>query len=144
MIAGLFNNGAMPVLERVLQFTQARHGVLADNIANVSTPYFKSRDLDPGSFQATLRDAIDRRREGVDPAGGALEIDDTDQLKFRMDGLDVRPGLSHEGVLFHDQNDRDMERTMQHLAENTLAHNSAVELMRNEFSLLLTAIRERV
>ena len=46
--------------------------------------------------------------------------------------------------MFHDQNNRDLERTMQHLAENTLMHSTEIEVMRNEFSIMLTAIRERV
>ena len=72
MIAGMFDNGAMPVLERVVQFTQARHRVLTDNIANLSTPYFKPRELSPESFQATLRDAIDQRRTRANPIAGPL------------------------------------------------------------------------
>lgn len=144
MIAGMFDSGAMPVLDRVVQFTQARHRVLTDNIANLSTPYFKPRDLSPASFQATLRDAIDQRRTRPNPTAGPLALRDTDELRFERAGLGAHPKPSHQGILFHDQNNRDLERTMQHLAENTLMHNTAIEVMRNEFSIMLTAIRERV
>ncbi len=144
MIAGMFDNGAMPVLERVVQFTGARHKVLTDNIANLSTPYFKPRDLNTDSFQATLRDAIDRRRQTPKPTTGPLHVFDTRQLGFQHDRLDATAKPSHQGILFHDQNNRDLERTMQHLAENTLTHNSAIEVLRNEFSIMLTAIRERL
>jgi flagellar basal body rod protein FlgB len=51
---------------------------------------------------------------------------------------------TNEGILFHDENNRDLERTMQHLAENTLAHNTAIELIRNQFQMLQVAIRERI
>ena len=46
--------------------------------------------------------------------------------------------------MFHDRNNRDLERIMQNLAENTLTHNAAIEMLRHEFELLRTAIRERV
>ena len=42
-----------PVLEQVVNFTEARHGVLAGNIANLDTPGYKTRDLSPELFQAT-------------------------------------------------------------------------------------------
>lgn len=144
MIQGMFNSGAMPVLERMIQFTEARHRVLTDNIANLSTPYFKPRDLSVQSFQATLRQAIEQRRASADPQAGPLPVQDTRQLRFRGDGLDAAPDHSNQNILFHDQNNRDVERLMQHLAENTLAHRMSVELMRGEMQMLQTAIRERV
>ncbi len=144
MIDGMFDSGAMPALERVVQFTQQRHRVLSDNIANLSTPYFKPRDLDPDSFQASLRNAVDRRRASFNPTAGPLELNDTRQLRFKPGGIEAHAQPANHGILFHDQNNRDLERTMQHLAENTLTHNTAIEFLRNEYSILLTAIRERV
>lgn len=145
MIQGMFDYGAMPVLERLIQFTGERHKVLADNVANISTPYFKPRDLDPASFQATLRDAIDRRREtSPNPVSGDLDLRDSRQVKFEGDHIVARPQASNENIMFHDENNRDLERTMQRIAENTLTHNAAIELMRSEMNLLRTAIRERL
>lgn len=144
MIAGMFDNGALPVLERLVQFTGRRHEVLTDNIANLSTPYFKPRDLDPREFHAALGDAIDRRRQRMNPVDGPLDLRDTRSMAFRSSGIDTRPSQMHEGVLFHDENNRDLERTMQKLAENTIAHNAAIEMVRNQFQMLLIAVRERV
>ena len=144
MIEGVFDGGAMPALERLAQFTAQRHSVLTDNIANLSTPYFKPRDLDPQSFQSEMRNAIDRRRQTNTPVAGPLDLTDTVQLRFRPHGIDASPEPTHENILFHDQNNRDLDRTMQKLAENTLAHNVAIEMLRNQFSMLEVAIRERV
>ena len=145
MIKGVFDYGALPVLERLVQFTSARHKVLADDVANSSTPYFKPRDLDPSAFQATLRGAIDRRRdEGINPVAGPLRLRDTRQVRFQPGRVDARPRATNEGILFHDQNNRDMERLMQNLAENTMTHNAGIELIRNELGLLRLAISGRV
>ena len=144
MINGLFEYGAMPTLERVVQFTQQRHKVLSDNIANLSTPFFQPRDVAPVSFQTTLREAIDQRRHSANPASGPLELRDSRDITFHEAGMTVHGRPVHQGIFFHDQNNRDLERTMQSLAENTMTHNSAIELLRNEFSIMLTAIRERV
>ncbi len=141
MIDGLFNGGAMPVLERVLQFTEARQRVLATSVANLSTPFFKPLDLSTQSFQAALRQAINERRESADPQSGPLEMQDTTQLHFTPDGLVATPADSNEGILFHDQNNRDLERLMQHQAENVLANQVTVEFLRSEMNVLQMAIR---
>jgi flagellar basal-body rod protein FlgB len=140
----MFDSGAMPVLTRMIQFTQARHRVLTDNIANLSTPYYEGRDLDPVSFQEALREATDRRRKSGDPMTSPLRIEDTDELKFTPGGIEAKPRQAHQGILYHDRNDRDLERVMQSLAENTMAHNVAIELLRSEYGTLSTAIRGRV
>lgn len=144
MIDGLFQGGALPVLERVVQFTEARHKVLVNNIANLTTPYFKPTDLDPRQFQETLGKAIDDRRNSASNRGRPIRWHDTHEVSFNEDGLTVSPSPSNDNILFHDQNNRDVERIMQHLAENTMAHNTAIELIRNQMETLKTAIRERV
>ena len=141
MIPELFQSGSMPVLERMVQFTGARHGVIANNIANLSTPYFRPKDLSVEKFQKTLRDAVDRRRSTATPTEGPLEISDSRQLRFHEDGVDATPETLDENILFHDRNNRDLERIMQDLAENTLAHNTGIELLKSEFRLLEMAIR---
>ena len=144
MIKGMLDGGAMPVLERFTQFTAERHKVLAHNIANFSTPYFKPRDLDVENFQATLGEAVDKRRRQMNPTGGPLRLGNTQQIDFLEDGMKAYPDKVHDNVLFHDQNNRDLERTMQKLAENTLSHSLGIELLKNQFDLLKTAIRERM
>lgn len=144
MINRLTNSGAMPALERLLQFTQARQTVMADNIANLSTPYFKPRDLSPESFQKALGEALDRRRTRPNPVAGPMEMRDTRQLDFHRGGVTVKAQPLNENILFHDENNRDLDRMMQRLAENTMVHNTAIELMRSELALLETAIRERM
>ena len=144
MIAGLFDNGALPSLERVVQFTSQRQKLLAANAANLSTPYYKPVDLDPKSFQQALGQAIDDRRRRTNPTAGPLEMRDTDQLRFNPGGIDPRPIETNDNILFHDQNNRDLERLMQRIAENTLAHNAAVDMIRNQFDTLEIAIRERI
>lgn len=144
MISGLFNYGSMPVLERMVEFTGARQELIAHNIANLDTPYYKPVDLDPRQFQAQLRDALDRRSRRANPMRQPLELRGTDQIRIRHGRMQFRPQAKHENILFHDQNNRDVERTMQDLVENNLAHRSSIELLKSEFDLLRTAIRERV
>lgn len=132
MIEGMFNTGSMPVLERVVAFTGARHKLIADNIANLSTPDYRPMDLSVGEFQKQLGKAIDSRRSHHGAAAGEM----------KSDPLKAMP--AHDNLLFHDGNDRSLEHTMQALAENTMTHNAALDMLRNQFSLLESAIRGQV
>lgn len=144
MISGMFSYGSMPVLERMVQFTGARQELIAHNVANLSTPYFKPADLDPAKFQSQLRDAMDRRSRKPNAMKRDLELNNTDQIRMSRGKMQFRPQANNENILFHDQNNRDVERTMQDLVENALAHRTSVELLKSQFDLLRTAIRERV
>ena len=144
MVGNVFNHGSMQVLERLVQFTGVRHGLIAHNIANLSTPNFRPRDLSVGKFQRQLGEAVDRRRRTATPVDGELRLRDSTQLRFEADGIEVQPEYLDENILFHDRNNRDLERMMQDLAENTLTHNTGLQLLKSEFDLLKMAIRERV
>lgn len=139
----LFQNGAFQASEQFLSFTGARHQVLTNNIANISTPYFQPADMNPQTFQSQLRQAIDRRRASDSALTGPLYS----EAPFARGetvaaGVAVRP--IDENLMFHDRNNRDLDRMMQTLAENTMAHQTAIELLRNQMDMLKTAIRERL
>lgn len=144
MIKGMFNYGSMPVLERMVQFTGARQELIANNIANLSTPYYKPTDLDPAQFQAQLSDALDRRSRRPNPMRRPMDVRSEEQVQVREGRLQFRPRQKNENILFHDHNNRDVERTMQDLVENALTHRTGIELLKSQFDLLRTAIRERV
>ena len=127
MIDGVLNAGAIPVLERLVRFAGERHRLIVNNIANLDTPGYRPVDLSVSDFQKQLAEAVDGRRAGRTPA--SLE-------------LQTEPRAAN--ILFHDGNDRDLERTMQDLVENFLTFRVANELMRSRFDLIGTAIRERI
>jgi len=145
MIADIFQSGSMPVLQKLVQFTEARQKLLAHDVANLTTPYFKPVDVDPKAFQKQLGEAIDRRRQSGNPASGPLEVRDSDEVKLDSQGaLTLKPSATNQNILFHDQNNRDLERVMQNLAENQLAHRVALDLLASRYGQLQTAISEKV
>lgn len=144
MIEGVTNADALPVLERVLQFAGARHRLLAHNIANLDTPGFRPGDVSVDGFQEALGEAIDLRRGGWQPLGTPLPDIDAPGVETRGDRLELHPEALGANILFHDRNDRDLERTMQSLAENFMTFRLAADLLRSRFELINTAIRERI
>ena len=59
----LLKSSTIPVLEQVANFSQARHNILAGNIANIDTPHYVARDLSVTDFQSRLKSAIEADRQ---------------------------------------------------------------------------------
>jgi flagellar basal-body rod protein FlgB len=143
-IDGLTNSGALPSLERTMQFAARRQELIAHNIANLSTPNFQPLDVSVSSFQTTLADAVDRRRERFGSSRGELELESTREVHITGQGLQLTPQTPSGNILFHDRNNRDLERQMQSMVENLTVFRTAADLFKSRMDLLNTAIRERL
>src|SRR5262245_35485321 len=145
MINDLATAGAMPALEQMLRFSAARQRLLAHNIANMDTPDFRPVDVSPGKFQQNLRKAVLERRAATGGEQGGLELEDTREVSVDGSGaMTLHPGTASGNILYHDRNNRDLERMMQDLAENGLAFRATADLMRRQNDLLRVAISQRV
>ena len=144
IISDLANSGAMPALEKMFLFAGQRQRLIAQNIANIDTPNYQGRDVDPRAFQAALQDAIEDRRHRTGGAHGELRLDRAQQVEMVGDRMVLKPETPTAGVLFHDRNHRDLERLMQGMVENATAFRVASDLMRKNTSLLRGAIAQRV
>lgn len=148
MLSSLFDSSTVPVLEQVVNFTQARHGVLAGNIANIDTPGYKTRDISPQQFQEKLKEAIDSRHQAAQSPTFAYN---TSPYSTRMqeraertnyDGMDdVRESV--KSILYHDDSNVSIEQQVAEISKNQGQHNLALSLMTAQFRLLRAAITER-
>ncbi len=127
----LLNQGNAPLLERVLHFTSNRQRLIGENIANLSTPGYKQKDLSVERFQKALRSRVERKKSS---APGSVDFKDIDAE------LDKKAG----GILFHDGNNRSVEGIMTENAKNALMHNLVVELLKKQFGSMENALRERI
>ncbi|HEY7118093.1 MAG TPA: hypothetical protein VH475_16005 [Tepidisphaeraceae bacterium] len=127
----LFNQTSAPLVERVLQFSAARHKLIAENMANVDTPGYRQKDLAVDKFFAMLRDRAAHRAQA---APGAVSFDD----------INVDVDHPAAGILFHDQNNRSMEELASEQAKNGLLYTMAIEILRKQFATMELALKERV
>ncbi len=143
-LESLLNRGAVPVLEQVMNFTQQRHSVLVNNISNFDTPGYKMQDLPVAEFDAALQEAVARREQKG--GAGPLEMRPTRHLRWDGSGtLQAEAAeLEDNNILFHDDNNRFVEKQMSEMAKNTLRHNVTVEMLRAQYNGLETAIRGRL
>lgn len=144
MIAGITNSGSLPVLEAMVSFSGQRHRLITNNIANFSTPNYRPKDVSPARFREALGEAAEARREANNGRRGELELPRTRDFRETDSGrLELTPRESGRHVLFHDRNNRDLERTMQDLAENVATFRVASELWKHEINIIRAAVTER-
>ena len=130
-IKQMLNQTNVPVLERLLEFTSARHNLIADNIANVDTPGYRQKDMSIDKFYGLMQ----RRVAKQDQNPGA---------EVNFDDIDSEITHPNTGILFHDGNNRSMEQLQTDLAKNGILHNMVIELLRNQFQGMEAALKEKV
>lgn len=149
MLSSLFQSSTIPVLEQVVRFTEARHGVLAGNIANLDTPGYKTRDLSPTLFQQQLKEAIQASRQLPSPTYehyplGITATDSNQRLSDRQLAAYQKVEESMKSILRHDEGDVNLERQINEIVKNQQQHNLAIAIMSAQFRLLKAAITERL
>ena len=136
MIPNLFNATTVPVLNEVIGFAQARHNVMAGNLANYGTPGYKVRDLSVQNFQERLSEAIQTRDKAKETLSPGMVNSPDNKLKRVRDTM--------KDVLYHDGTNVSLENQVNEIAKNQLLHNLAITIMTSQFRVLQTAISERV
>src|SRR5690554_3020344 len=108
-VSRLLNQGNAPLIEQTLEFSAARHKLLAENMVNASTPGYVQKDLSVARFQKLLRERAEARRNA---SPGSVRFDD------------IKGEMTHPrwGILFHDRNNRSMEHLVTEQAKNALLH----------------------
>ena len=138
-ISNLLGSRATQSLEQVMAFARDRHTVLTDNIANISTPHYRANDLQVKRFNKTLERALKRSRR-QSPNISILDLPSVEQLKRSsthwLDAADLR------NIIFHDNNDRFVEKLGTEQYKNASRHAEALNLLRTQVRLLRAIIAE--
>ena len=106
----------MERLTQILDLTTARHQQITNNIANVDTPGYHTRDV---NFAAEL----DRAQSGLQLVNSGPQTTEVRGLLERPDGNNV--SVEREGLL---------------MAQTQLQFNAGVQLLKLEFHRLASAI----
>jgi flagellar basal-body rod protein FlgB len=136
MFTGIFQSTTIPVLEQVVNFAEARHTVLAGNLANLHTPGYQARDLSVTEFQSRLKEAIEAR----DQAPAAQSPGD---LAAHWSSMIAKAAENPQGILYHDQSNDSVEFQVTEMVKNQLQHNLALSILTSQLRLLQAAVSER-
>lgn len=148
MLTSMFDSSPLPVLEQMVKFTEARHGVLAGNIANLDTPGYRARDLSMDEFQSRLKEAVESRRQAPIsqapyPASPGNQSTSSTATRSHAQEKLAKVSDSMKGMLRHDDNNSSLEEQVSEIAKNQAQYNMALSLMNAQFRLLRAAITER-
>ena len=112
----LIDTPMIHTLTRALDLTSLRQRLVSENIANIDTPGYQTRDID---FAGELRRAVDR--DAADAGPVAVRT---------LPGLEQRP----------DGNNVSIDRESLLMAENQLQFQTGVAVLRTELNRLQLAI----
>jgi flagellar basal-body rod protein FlgB len=151
MFDRLFDSSTIPLLAKVAAFTERRHEVLTGNVANISTPDYRTRDLPVAEFQAALAEAVARRKVENAPAQAswsyrALEpaMTDAGPVGELFPQTLFRAGQGPPRTLtFQDGNNRSIEQEVMEITKNSMMQGVAIELMNAQLNRLQAVISER-
>ena len=129
----VFNKVGIPKYEKYLDLASFRHKLVGGNIANVSTPGYRSRDID---FQAEFSRLISE----TDNLAGVTTNRAHLPLGFHPD---KPPEQNEVKVLSGEMNSVDIDKEMSNLAKNELVFTVAARLLKLKFDGLRKVITSR-
>lgn len=114
----------LPTLETYLSLTNSREQALTANMANIDTPGYHTQDID---FEGELKKAMNGVLSESGYSSGSAQMKPAVQ---EVRGLMERP----------DGNNVDMDREGMLMAETQLKYQIGVQLIKNNFHEILSAI----
>lgn len=111
------------VLDKAADAAYTRNDILANNIANDSTPNYKRKDV---QFESLLQASL---------AGGGKLDDKVEQLNQNLGDLEGFVYTDHSSFSYRlDGNNVDIDQEEAYLAENQIRYQALIDQMNQEFS----------
>lgn len=129
----VFNRIGVPKFEKYLDLASFRHKLVGGNIANVSTPGYRSRDIDFNAEFARLTKETDNLA-GVTTNKAHLPLGFHSERPPKPDEAKVAEG---------EMNSVDIDKEISTLAQNELVFTIAARLLKQKFDGLRKAISSR-
>ena len=136
----LFGKGSLPVTERMMAYLEERHRIIAHNIANVETRYYKNQDTPDKDFYRLLDKSIGARDH---KHVKTFEfIHNSNVAPAWEGGEDYRIDEGDGGILRHGDNNVDIDREVTKLTRNQMMYRTMSRLAKKNYDLLRSTIRE--
>ncbi len=133
-LTSLISDNISEVLVKIIEFTNTRQKILAENINNIHKPGFVPKDLAVDEFSKLLHTAINEHIRNQ-----RLVLCDTENIKFGIDGgFEVKPVADkYAGRLLKEKKDQYLELQINKLLENSINQRLAAELLRHKQQMIL-------
>lgn len=129
----LFVKTGVPKLENYLNLAAFRHKLKAGNVANASTPGYKSRDID---FQKEF--------DKMNSTGSQITGMTTHKNHIQLgQGKDKAPKVNENKVATGDLNSIDIDKEISDMAQNELLFTVGAKLLQRKFEGIRKAITSK-
>lgn len=126
--------GLLSALADKMRWSQARQGLLAENVANAETPHYRGRDLKPYSFA--------ERMDGMRPTPLSTAV--TDPTHIEVATADDGDGFAAQKLnsfqITPEGNGVTLEDEMMKVTNNQLDYQAVTSLYTRSLALLRTAV----
>ena len=128
-LTSLITDNITELLVKIIEFTQSRQEILAQNINNIHSSGFVPKDLTVDKFCDLLNDAIDEHIRSR-----RLVLRDTENIKFGVSGsFEVKPVVDKYAIeLLEENRDEYIKLQINKLSENVINQRVAAELLRRK------------
>ncbi|MGD8191008.1 flagellar basal body rod protein FlgB [Brevibacillus ginsengisoli] len=131
----MISTNQLQLLERALDVSTLRQRTISNNIANIDTPYFKSK-------QVVFEEMLQNEMNGEGPKLGAYTTDSKHIPFGRVQGTIPNAQIVSNPQAFvqNNGNDVDLEYEMNQEAKNQIWYNGLVQLTSGYFSKMKSVI----
>ena len=129
----VFNQVGIPSYEKYLDLASFRHKLISSNVANVSTPGYKSQDID---FQTEFKKSIGKSEQlpGVTTHANHIPLGASESKS---------PDVRREKVKGDEMNSVNIDKEISNMAQNELRYTIGAKLLQNKFSSLSKVINSK-
>jgi flagellar basal-body rod protein FlgB len=129
----MFDNIGVPKYQKYLNLASLKHRLISGNVANVSTPGYRAKDID-------FKEEFARATAKTSQMAGAI----THPGHIPLGQHEARPPeIEEERVQVDEMNSVDIDREVSNLARNELSYTIAARLIQKKFAGMRKAIRGR-
>jgi len=127
------------ILEKSLHYRQIRQDMIASNIANADTPFYRPKDI---RFEEALEEEVNRRfNHSRVPKLKLAQTDDGHLKGFDEDDASKPIVFFRDGHLAkNDGNSVDIDVEMSEMSKNNIAYNATIEALRKDIDLFKAVI----
>lgn len=132
----LWDDSTNRLVEKGMDYSALRHGVIANNISNVNTPGFKRSDV---SFDSVLKSNIAAQKS----SGGLAVTNSRHMDDSSGSSLSGFVSQTDDTMLRGDMNNVDISNEMSQAAKNSVYFQTLTQIASRRFSLAKSVIRGR-
>lgn len=129
----LFDKSGVPGFRKFLDITSLRHKLISGNVANISTPGYRSQDID-------FKGELDKASGKSNHLSGYV----SHQNHIPLGQHQARgPKILHQKVTGGDLNSVNIDREVSHMAQNELLFTIGATLLQKKFDGIRNAITSK-